>query len=189
MSSHSDIPGPSARRQVEDLMTMRDAGLPDAADIADVHHASRAAALREIVPDDLLGIMTMEERRNRWEEWLSDPQWVTIVAEMGGRIVGFGTLGPSRDGDADPTSVAEIPTLYVDPSSWRMGIGRRLCDEVLSRAADLGYRELTLWTLEANRGALLFYASLGFTADGASRKDDDPIPTDLIAVRLRIDLA
>jgi len=169
-------------------MTMRNASLPDAPDIADVHHESRAAALRDIVPEDLLGIMTLDERRARWEEWLADPRWVTIVAEVGGRIVGFGTLGPSRDADADPERVAEMPTLYVHPSSWRMGIGRRLCDEVVSRAAGLGFRELTLWTLEANQGARLFYASLGFTADGIFKKDDDPIPTDLIAVRLRMAL-
>ncbi|MCG6955544.1 MAG: GNAT family N-acetyltransferase [Gemmatimonadetes bacterium] len=188
MTSHTDIPDPPRGSQVDDLMTMRNATLLDAPDIADVHHASRAAALRDIVPADLLGIMTLEERRARWEEWLADPRWVTIVAEVGGRIVGFGTLGPSRDDDADPELVAEMPTLYVHPSSWRRGIGRRLCDEVVSRAADLGYRELTLWTLEANRGARLFYASLGFAADGVSKKDDDPVPTDLIAVRLRMDL-
>jgi GNAT superfamily N-acetyltransferase len=140
------------------------------------------------VPEDLLGIMTLEERRARWEEWLTDPRWVTIVAEVGGRIVGFGTLGPSRDDDADSEVVAEMPTLYVHPSSWRMGIGRRLCDEVVSRATDLGFRELTLWTLEANRGARLFYQSLGFSADGVFKKDDDPVPTDLIAVRLRMSL-
>ena len=133
--------------------------------------------------------MTLEERRVRWEEWLADPRWITIVAEVGGRIVGFGTLGPSRDADADSDLVAEMPTLYVHPSSWRKGIGRRLCDEVVSRATDLGYRKLTLWTLEANRGARLFYASLGFTADGGFKKDDDPLPTDLIAVRLSMDLA
>jgi GNAT superfamily N-acetyltransferase len=169
-------------------MTLRDATPADADAIAAVHHASRSAALRGIIPDDLLDIMSIGERRARWEAWLSGTPWVTVLAEVRGLVVGFASVGPSRDPDVDPESVAEMPTLYVHPTHWRRGIGRGLCTAVVSRVVDLGFRQLTLWTLDANRNAKLFYTSLGFAPDGATKTDDDPVPTDLLALRLRMAL-
>lgn len=170
------------------FVRLRDATPADATVIAEVHHASRAAALQDVVPAELFELLSPDERLARWQEWLSDPVWLTVVGEKARRILGFCTVGPSRDPDVDPAVVAEIPTLYVHPSHWRQGIGRVLCAAAVSRAAALGYQQLSLWTLEANRNARLFYTSFGFTPDGATKIDDDPVPTDLVALRLRIDL-
>lgn len=180
MSSH-----PSPARG---FVTLRDATPADAGVIAEVHHDSRTAALEGVVPPELFEMMSRGERRARWEQWLTDPTWLTVVGEKEGQIVGFCTVGPSRDVDVDPSVVAEMPTLYVHPSHWRQGIGRVLCAAAVSRVATLGYKELSLWTLEANHNARLFYASFGFTPDGTTKVDDDPVPTDLVALRLRIAL-
>lgn len=170
------------------FVKLRDASPADAGIIAEVHHASRAAALRDVVPAEFFDMMSPAERRARWQEWLADPAWLTVVGEKKGRVLGFCTVGPSRDTDVDPAVVAEMPTLYVHPSHWRQGIGRVLCAAAVSRVAALGYQELSLWTLEANRNALLFYDSFGFTPDGTTKVDDDPVPTELVALRLRIGL-
>lgn len=184
MRSSTSSPSPRSRGFVE----VRDAEVSDAAVIGDIHHLSRAAALRDIVPAELVDVMTREERRGRWVGWLTDPLWLTMVAEREGRALGFCTVGPSRDRDVDPVVVAEIPTLYVLPSHWRRGIGRLLCAAAVSRAAEMGYRELSLWTLEANRNARRFYESFGFIPDGTSKTDDDPVPSGLLVMRLRIGL-
>jgi len=83
-------------------VSLRAATVADASAIASVHEASRNAAYREDLPPEILHIMSMAERISRWQEWLGEPDAVTLVALEGGRIVGFGTLGPSTDDDTDP---------------------------------------------------------------------------------------
>lgn len=174
--------------QSHSFVGLRDATVADAAVIADIHHASREAAFRDIVPAEFVDVMTRAERRQRWQRWLTDPLWLTMLGERDGRILGFCTVGPSRDSDVDSTVVAEIPTLYVHPAHWRRGIGRVLCAAAVSRSTAMGYRELSLWTLEANRNARLFYTAFGFVPDGTRKTDDDPTPTGLVVMRLRMDL-
>jgi GNAT superfamily N-acetyltransferase len=170
-------------------MELRDATLEDATTIAEVHRESWAAMLRGLIPESLLDEITPEERLSRWRAWLTDPDALTMVWESGGCIVGFCTVCSSRDDDADSTRVADMPTLYVLPSHWRHGIGRALCEAAIGRARDRGFHELTLWTLEANRNARLFYATMGFAPDGATKMDNDgPIRADLVGMRLRMKL-
>lgn len=168
--------------------TLRAATLADAEAIAHVHEASRAAAFREQLPPDVLHSMPLEERIARWHQWLVAAGTVTLVAERDGVIVGFCTLAPSPDEDADPRRVADMPTLYVHPEHWRQGIGRALCDAVIDLARTREYVRLTLWTLETNSAARGFYESLGFRADGA-RKTDPGVPASgIMGLRFRLEL-
>lgn len=164
-------------------------GLPeDAPTVARVHQESRQAAYGRMIPEHLLQGFDDEERVRRWRAWLSDPECVTLLGERDGELVGFCTIGPSRDPDADETTVAEMPTLYVAPGRWGRGFGRALCAEACRRAADLGFRALTLWVLDPNTRAKRFYEAFGFVADGATKMDDGPIPSSLLARRYRLEL-
>ncbi len=167
---------------------IRDAVPRDAAAIAAVHQASRDAAYRGRIDEALLEKMDAGERRRRWVAWLTDPEVVTLVAEDAGEVVAFSTLRPSLDEDADGRTVAEMPTLYVRPDRMRQGIGTRLCAATCRRAAELGYRDLTLWVLELNQRARSFYGSFGFQDDGVTKMDDGPIPAPLTARRYRVPL-
>ena len=109
----------------------------------------------------------------------------TLVGLEEGTIRGFCTLRSSADPDLDGGCVAEMPTLYVDPQSWRKGFGVDLCRALEERARSLGYDELSLWVLEVNSGARRFYRAAGFAHDGASKMDDGPIPAPLLALRYR----
>mgnify|MGYP005850639061 CR=1 FL=1 len=168
---------------------IRDAVPRDAPVIAAVHQASRAAAYAGRVDEELLNDMDPGERRRRWVAWLADPAVATLVAEQGGEVVAFSTLRPSRDADADPGAVAELPTLYVRPDRWRRGLGSRLCRVACRRAASMGFQTLTLWVLDLNREARRFYESFGFHEDGATKMDDGPTLAPLLARRYRMELA
>jgi ribosomal protein S18 acetylase RimI-like enzyme len=167
-------------------ITLRDGGCGDAEAIEAVHYASREAVYRGRVADWPPAGPDRKGRVERWREWLSDPDIVSVVGEVNGEVVGFCTVRSSGDQDADPTIVAEMPTLYVHPDAWHRGYGRSLCSEGLKRAVERGFHELTLWVLEMNIQARDFYSAFGFTLDAATKVDEGSIEG-LIARRYRIE--
>lgn len=75
------------------------------------------------------------------------------IAEFRDRIGGFCVVLSRPDGDA------ELDGLFVEPHTWRQGIGRRLVDE----AAKVAAAEQATWLyVIAGRRALPFYAECGF---------------------------
>ncbi len=65
----------------------------------------------------------------------------------------------------DPQAI-ELERIYVISEYQKMGIGRRMIDEVIERARELGKSYIWLGVWEENRKALEFYQSLGFTKFG-----------------------
>ena len=80
----------------------------------------------------------------------------TLIAELDGRIVGFGCWDPK----------GEIPALYVLRDSQGCGIGRRLMEAMLTRLSDC--KQVRLEVLEGNDRAIGFYEHMGFRLDGTS---------------------
>jgi ribosomal-protein-alanine N-acetyltransferase len=61
---------------------------------------------------------------------------------------------------------AEIHNLAVDPGHRRRGLGRRLLDLALARAARRGARSVVLEVRESNQAALRLYRAMGFATVG-----------------------
>jgi hypothetical protein len=55
----------------------------------------------------------------------------------------------------------------------------------LERLRDLGFREATLWTLEANSRARSFYEKEGWHADGGRQVNKRPGLSDQVEIRYR----
>ena len=97
-----------------------------------------------------------------WTERLTapDPQARTIVAELGGEVVGLAhtQLGENADWGA------LLDNLHVSYGLKRLGVGTRLmaltAQAVLDSTPGSG---LYLWVLEQNAGARAFYAARGGT--------------------------
>jgi ribosomal protein S18 acetylase RimI-like enzyme len=165
---------------------IRDGDVRDALDIESVHFASREAAYAERVSQWPPPGPDREGRAERWRAWLGDPAISCLVGATDGAIVGFCTVRPSPDVDAG-LSVADMPTLYVRPDLWRVGVGRALCEAGMVRASERGFGTLTLWVLEMNERARSFYQALGFAWDGGE-KVDEATSDRLSARRYRIEL-
>jgi ribosomal protein S18 acetylase RimI-like enzyme len=60
----------------------------------------------------------------------------------------------------------------VGPAGWRRGTGSALIRAALADLAGRGYRQVTLWSFEANDRANAFYEAHGFERDGATRTEE-----------------
>lgn len=79
--------------------------MTDAAGIAAVHVISWQHAYAGLIPQDYLDSLSVQDRTQSWERNLTRPPTpgvATLVVELDLRIIGFASLGPSRDDDADP---------------------------------------------------------------------------------------
>jgi ribosomal protein S18 acetylase RimI-like enzyme len=150
-------------------VTIRRATVNDATAVAAVHVASWRGAYAGIVPDSYLASLDETDRADAWRVNLADDRAATWVAISGGRTLGFATLGPARDEDAEPADL-ELYAIYLDPEAWGLGVARDLIRTVLDTVPH-GVA-VSLWVIADNERAQHFYRRHGFQPDGVDRRED-----------------
>lgn len=102
-----------------------------------------------------------------------------LVAEQGGRVVGYGGLAEAgRQGD--------VQTLTVAPQVQGQGIGRLLLDGLLAEARRRGALDVLLEVRAENAPAQALYAKAGFERIAVRRGYYRPGGTDAHVLRLRL---
>jgi len=148
-------------------ITIRPSVPEDAEAVERLRIAGWQTAYRGIIPDDYLDglLVNVARRRRHLAELPADISDSVAVAD--GAVVGWIACGPCRDPDRQGPRCGEIFACYVHPGCWRKGTGRRLMDHALEALVQAGRDDITLWVLEANDRARQFYATVGFSPDGA----------------------
>jgi GNAT superfamily N-acetyltransferase len=150
-------------------MVIRVATISDAHDIAEVHVASWKAAYRGLMADSVLDGLSVPKRAEMWRRIVAEQKFQLLVAEHDDRIIGLVDFGSARDPDAVPGLTGGILAIYVDPNHWHEGIGRGLLEAALLELKSAGFSEATLWVLDSNSRARIFYEQAGFSVDGATK--------------------
>ena len=137
-----------------------------------MHVETWQVAYAHAFPPAGLASLSVAERARRWTGMLAAPapRSAVLVAERGGRLIGFASVGPSRDPGADD-AVGELYAVYVLPAEWGRGSGRRLLAEAADAMREAGFREATLWVLDDNPRARRAYEAAGWATDGAEKED------------------
>jgi ribosomal protein S18 acetylase RimI-like enzyme len=162
-------------------LEVRRASPDDAAAIAEVHVRTWQDAYEHVFGAERLAGVTVEQRLPMWHQILHDPEQTALVAEdETGRIVGWCTVAPSRDADAD----GELWGIYVRSEAWGSGVGSALLAAGIEALRASGYREVILWVLEDNPRARRFYEREGWAFDGV-RKQDEFLGVKVTEVRYR----
>ena len=152
--------------------TIRNAKKEDAYEIAKVHVEGWKAAYKNQIPDEYLEKLSVEKKLQNWQNTLLNPKpdVSNFVAEEDGHVVGFCSVGPSRDKNA-PRDASELYAIYVEPSKVGTGVGSSLHDAGLDFLRENGYKEAVLWVLKTNKTTISFYERKGWKFDDAEKEE------------------
>jgi ribosomal protein S18 acetylase RimI-like enzyme len=140
--------------------------------VAPLHVASWQAAYAGILDPTFLAGLSVEEREESWRQILAAGESEPLVGLEGSAIVGFASLGRSRDVDA-PQGRGGLRALYVHPRSWSTGAGRQLWHAARTRLHCQGFSSVSVWVLQRNTRAIIFYSAIGFAVDPGSEREFD----------------
>ena len=152
-------------------LLLRKANTSDARGIAKVRVLTWQSTYSGLIPDSYLQNLDIEQSTKNWTKRLesSFQNTQTIVAEMVGVIVGFISVGQSRDSDA--SEHGELYTIYVEPSHQGLGVGSKLIQEGIQFLKSKSFQKATLWVFDRNANAIKYYESHEWKPTGNSKLD------------------
>jgi GNAT superfamily N-acetyltransferase len=130
-------------------------------------------SVRAVEPSDLDAIIRIDEklsgqtRKEYWQRRLDiaalRPPWMSLVAEMDGRLVGFlfGWVGESEFGISRPTGWVDL--IGVDPPYRGRGVGQSMVDRFVQSGSELRAVESIATLIDLGQADVReFFVRLGF---------------------------
>jgi L-amino acid N-acyltransferase YncA len=160
---------------------IRDATEADLPDIVEIYNSTVPSRMVTADPEPV----SVESRLPWFREHdpKSRPLW---VAEVNGEIAGWFSFEPFRKKPAY-YATAEV-SVYVSEKHRGKGIGRRLLEEAIRRAPDLGLKTLTAGAFAHNEPSLRLFERFGFEqwAHYPRVAELDGVERDLVVLGLRL---
>ena len=150
---------------------IRPATIVDAPACIEIHCRGWEAAYAGLIPAEAIA-QKNATRPAAWPGYLTDGLYDYYLSVLEGKVVGFISLGRPNEKENLPDSYYEVGAIYLHPSVYRQGIGRKLMAFAEEQARALGKTALMLWVLEGNTSSRRFYEACGYRLDpnGASKE-------------------
>ena len=160
----------------------------DAKAIAQVHISSWQAAYLDLMPAEYLSSLqaTLAQRESLWVRSIESADSGVWVAQLNNQVVGWISVGASRDDDAVGGNTGEVMALYVLASHWKTGVGLALWKAGVQYLMEQGYEGLTLWVLARNERAIQFYRRAGCVEEAGSERNLERGGVPLVEVRYKL---
>lgn len=156
-------------------LTIRAARPQDAADIARVYVESWQDTYPGALSTALLAGMSRGGQTGRWRAAICQGELVLVAESERHGVVAMSSFGASRDRTLPFDG--EVYTLYVDPSFYGQGAGRRLLTQAFAELRKRGSRSCIIWA-HARNNARFFYETMGgrIVAERTARMMGDNVP-------------
>lgn len=151
------------------MYKIRYADISDSRILGQIHSQSWKVAYKGIVPDEILNNITTEKRQKYFEKALTEGWEEDAIIYRDKKAVGLICIGKCRDTDIEG-SCGEIWGIYLLPEYFSMGIGSKLINWGLDELRKRNYAKVTLWVLQNNSNARMFYEKIGFEHDGTVKE-------------------
>ena len=144
-------------------VTVRRAQIEDAEQIAAVHVSSWQQAFVGLVDSEYLNSLQPADRYAEWRARLQSTASTVIilVAELDGRIVGFGSSGME-----DETKDWKVMSIYFLSEAWGSGLGHVLMTALEAFLREQGADRAALDVHPGNARARSFYERRGWVSSG-----------------------
>jgi len=153
-------------------MSIREANVKDANEIAKIHVKAWQVGYKEFMPKEYLDSLSVESKKIIWSEALTKKgPGTNLVIEENGFIVGFSVFGPARDKELENKNCGELVALNILPEYWGNGFGSELTKYVIKISKNKKWNALYLWVIKKNIRARRIYESFGFVEEGAEKSD------------------
>ena len=143
-------------------ITYRDAGLNDAALIADLFARSFVDTFGHLYKKEDLDAFLAGVTEEAFADEIGNPQFALRLAECGGEPAGFAKLGPPSLPVETPPDTLELRQIYVLKPWQGQGVAEQLYNWAFGKARDRGARHLQLSVYVDNHRARRFYDRRGF---------------------------
>jgi len=150
-----------SRKRYSDVI-LRPASLGDLQAITDIYnHAIRTTTATFDVEEKSL------EDRRRWLDAHTE-RYPVVVAARGDEVLGWGSLSPYGERKAYEHTVENA--VYVRPDVQGRGVGSAILQELIRRAALLGYHCVIAQVVEGNETSFRLHKAQGFETVGVLRE-------------------
>lgn len=95
-------------------------------------------------------------------ESFARPEYLFLVAEEEGEVVGYAGLGQVLD-------EGDVTNIVIDEAYRGMGLGQRLTEALLTEGKKRGIQAFTLEVRVSNEAAIHIYEKLGFVSAGVRK--------------------
>jgi L-amino acid N-acyltransferase YncA len=123
-------------------------------------------AFTQSLPEEDLVFMTVDITQpgivDRWAQSLESGRLKVVVAEVGGKLVGFGSL--SRSEPFWTRHLGEIQ-IMIAPEYRGRGLGHLLANEIFAVAEERGLQKIVARMAADQKGAVQVFESIGFSAE------------------------